>query len=53
MKLAELVEVSLKTVQRWENGERQPRIEEVLKLSQALHVSEAELLNGIPEQPAQ
>lgn len=30
--------VSLKTVQRWENGERSPRIEEINKLAHSLNV---------------
>ena len=33
--LAELTGVSLKTVQRWENGERSPRIDEVNRLAEA------------------
>ena len=33
------------TVRRWEWGERQPRMEEIKKLCEVLHVSEAELLN--------
>ena len=45
-KLAEAVKVSLKTVQRWELGKRQPRIEDISRLAQALHVSEQELLTG-------
>lgn len=52
-KLSEQVNVSLKTVQRWEKDERQPRIEEVLKLAEVLGISEGELLNGSPEQPGQ
>ena len=47
--LAELTNVSLKTIQRWEKGERQPRLEDINKLIEALHVSEDELLNGVPE----
>lgn len=42
-KLADYINVSLKTVQRWEKNERQPRIEEVKKLALALHVSESDL----------
>lgn len=45
-KLAELVDVSLLTIFRWENNERQPRLEEIKKLSKILHVSESELLNA-------
>ncbi len=43
--LAELVKVSLKTVQRWELEQRQPRMDEVLSLARALHISPDELLN--------
>ena len=44
--LANLVSVSLRTVHRWEFGERTPRMEEIQRLAAALHVTEAELLNG-------
>lgn len=44
--LAKLVNVSLLTVFRWENEERQPRLEEIKKLAEVLQVSESELLNG-------
>ena len=44
--LAQLVGVSLLTIFRWENAERQPRLEEIKKLAEVLHVSESELLNG-------
>lgn len=50
-KLADNINVSLKTVQRWENDERQPRIEELKKLALALHVSEDELINDYSTQP--
>jgi len=43
--LADLLQISTKTVQRWEWGERTPRMEEIKKLCEVLHVSEAELLN--------
>ena len=43
--LANKINVSSKTLQRWEWGERQPRMEELKKLCEALHVTEAELLN--------
>ena len=45
-KLAEAVNVSLLTVFRWENEERQPRLEELQMLAKALNVSISELLNG-------
>ena len=51
-KLADNINVSLKTVQRWEKNERQPRIEEVKKLTQVLHVSESDLLNDYSTQPS-
>ena len=44
--LAELSNVSIKTVHRWEFGERIPRANEIQRIAAALHVSEAELLNG-------
>lgn len=50
-KLADNINVSLKTVQRWEKNERQPRIEEIKKLALALHVSEADLINDNCTQP--
>lgn len=43
--LANLVKVSPITERRWEWGERTPRMEEIKKLVEVLHVSEAELLN--------
>ncbi len=44
--LAERAEVSTLTIYRWEAGKRSPRAEEIKRLASALHVSEAELLNG-------
>jgi transcriptional regulator with XRE-family HTH domain len=44
--LANLCNVSLKTVCRWETGEREPRASDIKKLCEVLGVSEAELLNG-------
>ena len=44
--LAKKLNISSKTVQRWEWNERTPRMEEIKKLCEVLHVSEAELLNG-------
>lgn len=49
-KLANLIHVSILSVHRWENAERQPRFEDIKKLAQVLHVSEEELLNGEPSQ---
>ena len=36
--LSEIVGVSLKTVQRWESGERSPRAEEIRRLATGLNV---------------
>ena len=44
--LAELIGVSTITVCRWETEARAPRMGDIAKLASALHVSEAELLNG-------
>ena len=43
--LAGKINVSAMTLRRWEWGERQPRMEEIKKLCEVLHVTEAELLN--------
>ena len=45
-KLAELVDCSVDTLQRWENGTREPRASDIKKLCEILHCTEAELLNG-------
>lgn len=55
--LSRLVGVSLKTVQRWENGERSPRMEEIENLSNALKKplsyfignTEKELVSELPK----
>lgn len=44
--LAEIVGVQENTVWRWENKRASPSVEIVKALASALHVSEAELLNG-------
>jgi len=44
-KLADLTGVSIITVKRWEKGTRTPRMDEIKKLCEVLHVSEADLLN--------
>lgn len=44
--LGGLIDVSVMTVRRWEWGEITPRMEEIKRLAAALHVTEAELLNG-------
>ena len=51
--LANMVNVSLKTVQRWEHEERQPRVEELKKLTEALHISETDLLSETPDRKVQ
>ena len=43
--LANLINVSPMTLRRWEWNERQPRMEEIKKLCEILHVTEAELMN--------
>ena len=45
-KLADLVNVHLNTLSRWELGQREPRASEIAKLCEVLGVSEAELLRG-------
>ena len=42
--LSKLVGVSLKTIQRWENGERSARIEEMTRLAEALKISSSDLM---------
>ena len=44
--LANAIGASLLTIFRWEKGERQPRMDEIKKLAQALNVTDSELLNG-------
>ena len=50
--LAEQVGVHINTVSRWENGIDTPKTLKLKRLASALHVSEDELLNGVPEQNA-
>ena len=45
-KLAELMGVSFMTIRRWESGEVIPRLDEIKRLSEILHISTDELLNG-------
>ena len=45
-RLAELVGVSFMTIRRWESGEIIPRINEVKRLAEVLHIPVDELLNG-------
>ena len=49
-KLAELVDVHVNTLIRWENGTRTPRISELKKLSQVLGCTEVALMNGPTKQ---
>lgn len=49
-KLADLVNVHLNTLSRWELGQREPRASEIAKLCEVLGVSEAELLRGPAEE---
>ena len=46
-KLAELVGVSLRTVQRWESGEREPFLREFFKIVKATKVTSEDLLSGV------
>ena len=50
--LAEKTEVHSVTVSKWETGEQIPKTLTLKRLASALHVSEDELLNGVPEQNA-
>lgn len=50
-KLGEQVGVSLKTIQRWENGERSPRIEEIENLASVLRTSVGYLMGSNENQP--
>ena len=52
-KLAEMLDMSVMTIRRWEWGTIIPRIDEMTKLAEALQVPESDLLNGTPEQPGQ
>ena len=47
-KLADLLDISVMTIRRWEWGARTPRVEEVKRIAEALHVSEQELLSDSP-----
>ena len=49
-KLADLVNIHLNTLSRWESGQREPRASEIAKLCEVLGVSEAELLRGPAEE---
>ena len=49
-KLADLVNVHLNTLSRWELGQREPRASEIAKLCEVLGVSEVELLRGPAEE---
>ena len=48
--LASIIGVATKTLQRWEYGETSPKTKDIFKLAAALHITEAELLNGTPEE---
>ena len=45
-KLADLLNISVMTVRRWEWGQRVPRMEEIKRLSEIFGITETELLNG-------
>ena len=48
--LADATGVSVDTVRRWEKGTQVPRADELVRLANALNVTEAELLNGTVKQ---
>ena len=48
--LSEKVGVHENTLRRWENEDFEPRASELKKLCEALNCTEAELLNGTPEE---
>ncbi len=50
--LSKLAGVSLKTIQRWENGERSPRADEMNRLAEALEVSPVYFLDESDNKPA-
>lgn len=50
--LGAVLGISYMTVRRWERQKIIPRMDEIKALAAALHVSEDELLNGVPEQNA-
>jgi len=49
-KLAELVDIHVNTLLRWEYGKREPKASEIQKIAKALDITEAELINGPIEQ---
>ena len=49
-KLAELLNLSIMTIRRWEAGRVIPRMNEIKKLAEIFHIPENELLNGENEQ---
>ena len=49
-RLAELANVHVNTLLRWEYGTREPKVSELQRLAQVLNVTEAELLNGPTKQ---
>lgn len=46
MALADSIGVSMKTISRWESGQREPRATEILRLSRALGVTLIDLLSN-------
>ena len=44
--LAELIDVSVDSVRRWESNKQFPRADDLVKLASVLHITESELLNG-------
>lgn len=48
--LAELIDVHLNTISRWENGIDTPKTFKITQLAKVLNVNEVELINGTPSQ---
>ena len=44
-KLSELLSCSIDTLQRWENGTREPRVSDISRLCEVFHCTEMELLS--------
>lgn len=46
--LADIIGVTRNTIVRWERGDGEPRLSDIIKLSQVLNVSTEELVTGGP-----
>jgi transcriptional regulator with XRE-family HTH domain len=47
--LADLLDLSVDTVRRWEMGQRKPNYDDIIKLSSVLHVTRDSLFDGTPD----